>query len=84
MTEEVVMGEEAFHEVRIESDRGTVIVRGSYGHEETWLGLSSRRCCGDDPDVIVGLSPQAVLRLIAALADMTTVYDSDEEEGSDQ
>ncbi len=74
------MGEEAFDEVRIESDRGTVIVRGSYGHEETWIGLSSRRTSNDDPDVIVGLSPQAVLRLIAALADMTTVYEGGRDE----
>ncbi len=61
------MGEEAYEETRFVTDSGTVIVRGEYGREFTYLGLSPNRNEDDDPDIVVPLSRSLCVRVAEEL-----------------
>jgi hypothetical protein len=63
------MGEEAFDEVVIVANSGSVFIRGGYGREELVLGLARGRN-EVDPDVAVTLTPLQQERLREALCDM--------------
>lgn len=62
------MGDEEFDETIIIANSGSVFIRGGYGREEIWLGLSHGR--SDQPDVIVELTSLQRKRLIEALCSM--------------
>ena len=63
------MCEEPFDETILQSDRGTVFVRGGWGRDDVLLGVSEQRS-ETDPDVIVSLSRDQARRVIAALREM--------------
>lgn len=66
------MGEEAYDETILSSVHGAVYVRGGYGRESLWLGLSRTPDPegSGDPDVVVELSQHQVDRLRDALGAM--------------
>ena len=63
------MGDEAFDETILIANSGTVFIRGGYGRECLWLGLSRGRG-QNDPDVIVELTPLQQKRLMEVLRAM--------------
>ena len=63
------MGEEPFDETILQSNHGTVFVRGGWSRDEVLIGVSEQRS-ETDPDVIVSLSRDQAKRLIAALREM--------------
>jgi hypothetical protein len=77
------MGEEAYDETRFVTDNGTVIIRGGYGRENVWLGLSSKRNEEDDPDVVVRLGPGLQKRVVEAIQSTTFVALEDANERLD-
>ena len=63
------MGEEPFEEALLQSESGTVFIRGGWGRDEVLLGISEKRSDGD-PDVLVHLIRDQARRVITALRDM--------------
>jgi len=74
------MGEEGYDETRLITDRGTIIVRGGYGRDEMWLGISPGRNDDDHPDLVVEMSPSMQQRLIDAIK-MMQPDDIEKEQG---
>lgn len=67
------MGEEAFDETVLSSNRGTVILRGGYGREEVWLGVTEDNDPESQPDVIVPLTPRQQKALVEEIGRITIV-----------
>ena len=63
------MGSEPFDETILQSNRGTVFVRGGWSRDEVLIGVSEQRS-DTDPDVIVSLSRDQAKRVITALREM--------------
>jgi len=62
------MGEEAFYETVLASDTGTVYVRGGYGREEVYLGMTEGNTPdAPDPDYMITLTPRQQHGLLHAI-----------------
>lgn len=67
------MGEEAFHEIILAADTGTLTVRGGYGRDYVFLGISEANDPDGDPLIGIALTPRQQRGLLEALGEMTAV-----------
>lgn len=64
------MGEEAYEEVVLAADTGTVTVRGGYGRDEVWLGIAKGNKPDDHPDINIALTPRQQRETVTAIVDL--------------
>lgn len=67
------MGEEAFDEVVLSADTGTITVRGGYGREYVWIGIHEDNDPEGQPTIGMELTPRQQKELVEAIGRMTIV-----------
>lgn len=65
------MGDEAFHETVFAANTGTITVRGGYGRQTVYLGLSEGNDPEGQPKVLIAMTPLQTRKLGEELGVMT-------------
>lgn len=65
------MGDEAFYETVFAADTGTITVRGDYGRQTVYLGLSEGNDPEGQPEVLIAMTPLQTRKLGEELGVMT-------------
>lgn len=65
------MGSEAFKETVFAADTGTITVRGGYGRNTVYLGLSEGSDPEGQPDILIAMTPLQTRKLGEELGAMT-------------